>query len=76
MDSIENAHGFSGKTPIIPSRGFSVETLTGLTPSWKTELNKSISAMEDRISRWLQYCHKTCYEKGGCCGRQAYMIWR
>ena len=33
MNSIENAHGFSGKTPIIPSRGVSVETLTGVTPS-------------------------------------------
>ena len=25
------------KTPIAPSGGFSVETLTGVTPSWKTE---------------------------------------
>ena len=33
MDSIGNAWSFSGKTPIIPSRGFSVETLTGVTPS-------------------------------------------
>ena len=37
MDSIGDAWGFSGKTPITPSRGFSVETLTGVTPSWKTE---------------------------------------
>ena len=40
---------FSGKAPIILSRGFSVETLTGVTPSWKTELNRSIFAMEDGI---------------------------
>jgi len=49
MDSIGNAWGFSGKTPITLSRGFSVETLTGVTLSWKTKLNRSISAMEDRI---------------------------
>jgi len=53
MDSIGDAWGFSGKTSITPSRGFSVETLTGVTPSWKTELNRSISAVEDRISGWL-----------------------
>ena len=32
--------------------------------------------MEDGILRWLQYCHETCYEKGGHCGRQACIIWR
>jgi len=53
MESIGDARGFSGKTPIAPSRGFSVETLTGATPSWKTELNRSISAMEDGISGGL-----------------------
>ena len=53
MDSIEDAQGFSSKTPIILSRGFSVETLIGVTLSWKTELNKSISAVEDRIPEWL-----------------------
>jgi len=37
MDSIGNAQGFS------------IETLTGVTPSWKTKLNKSISAMEGRL---------------------------
>jgi len=31
--------------------GFSVETLTEVTPSWKTKLNRSISAMEDGIPR-------------------------
>jgi len=30
--------------------GFSVETLIGVTPSWKTKLNRSISAIEDGIS--------------------------
>ena len=33
MDSLGDAQGFSGKTPITLSRGFSVETLTGLTLS-------------------------------------------
>jgi len=33
MDSIGDAWCFSGKTPITPSGGFSVETLTGVTPS-------------------------------------------
>jgi len=76
MECIGDAWGFIGKTPIIPSGGFSVETLTGVTPSWKTELNRSISAMEDRIPGWLQHCHKTCCEKGGHCGRQVCMIQR
>jgi len=53
MESIGDARSFSGKTPITPSGGFSVETLTGVTPLWKTKLNRSISAMEDRISREL-----------------------
>ena len=57
-----------------PSRGFSVETLTGATLSWKTELNRSISAMEDRISGGLQHCHETCCKKGGRRGRRACMV--
>ena len=64
MESIEDA------------RGFSVETLARVTPSWKTESNRSISAVEDRISGWVQYRHKTCCEKGGRHGRWDYMIWR
>ena len=59
------------KTPIAPSGGFSVEILTGATPSWKTELNRSISAIEDGISGELQHRHKTGCEKGGHCGRRA-----
>ena len=51
IDSIGDVWGFSGKTSIILSGDFSVEILTGVTPSWKTELNRSISAVEDRISR-------------------------
>jgi len=51
MDIIGDTQGFSNKAPITPSRGFSVETLTRITLSWKTESNKSISAMEDRIPR-------------------------
>ena len=50
MDSIRDAQGFSGKTPITLSGGFSVKILTGVILSWKTELNRSISAMEDEIS--------------------------
>ena len=53
MDSIGDTWGFSGKTPITLSRSCSVETLTGVTLSWKTELNRSISAMENGISRGL-----------------------
>ena len=62
MDSIENAQSFS------------VEILTGVTPSWKTKLNKSIPAVEDGIPRGLQHCHKTCCEKDSCHRRQACMF--
>jgi len=65
MDIIGNAWGFSGKAPITPSRDFSVETLTGVTLSWKTELNRSISAIEDGIPGGLQHHYKMCCEKGG-----------
>jgi len=53
MDSIGDTQGLSGKTPITPSRGFSVSTLTEVTLSWKTKLNRSISTVENRIPRWL-----------------------
>ena len=76
MDSIGDTQGFSGKTPISPSEGFSIETLTGVTLSWKTELNRSISTMEDGILGWLQHHHKTCCKKGSHHGRQACMFWR
>ena len=65
MESIGDAWGFSGNTPIIPSRGFSVETLTEVTLSWKTKLKRSISTMEDGTPGGLQHCHKMCCEKGG-----------
>jgi len=65
MESIGDTQGFIGKTPIALSGGFSVETLTGVTLSWKTELNRSISAVEDRISGGLQYHYEMCCEKGG-----------
>ena len=64
------------KTPITPSGGFSVETLTRVTPSWKTELNRSISVMEDRIPGGLQHRHETCCKKDGRRGRQACMVQR
>ena len=76
MESIGDAWGFSGKTPIAPSGGFSVETLTGVTPSWKTELNRSISVMEDGIPGRLQHHHEICCEKGGCHGRRACIVQR
>ena len=76
MDIIGDTRGFSGKTPIALSGGFSVETLTGATPSWKTELNRSISAVEDGISGGLQHRHKTCCKKGGRRGRRAYRVQR
>ena len=63
-------------TPITPSGSFSVETLTGLTPSWKTELNRSISVMEDGIPGRLQHHHETCCEKGGRHGRRACRVQR
>ena len=58
------------------ARGFSVETLTGATPSWKNELNRSISAVEDGISGGLQHRHEMCCKKDGRCGRQACMVQR
>jgi len=76
VNSIGDAWGFSGKIPITPSRGFSVETLIEVTLSWKTKLNRSISTMEDRIPGGLQHHHKMCCKKGGCYGRQACIIWR
>ena len=71
-----DARDFSGIAPITLSRGFSIETLTGVTPSWKTESNRSISTIEDGISGWLQHCYKICCKKGGHCRRQAYVIGR
>jgi len=76
MDVIGDAQGFSGIAPIIPSGGFSVETLTGVTLLWKTKLNRNISTIEDGISGWLQHCHKVCCKKGGCHERWACIIWR
>ena len=55
-----NAQGFSSIASIAPSEGFSSETLTGVrrTLPWKTESNKSIPVMEDRISSLLHYCYE------------------
>ena len=38
-------------TPIAPSGGFSVETLTGVTPSWKTEYPGGCSTAMRRVAR-------------------------
>ena len=35
------------------AQSFSVEILAGVTPLWKTELNRSIFAIEDVIPRGL-----------------------
>ena len=51
MDIIEDTWGFSGKVPIIPSGGFSIEILTEVTLLWKTKSNSSISVVKDRIPR-------------------------
>ena len=65
MDIIGDAQSFSSKAPITPSSDFSIETLTVVTLSWKTQLNRSISTVEDRIPGELQHHHKTCCKKGG-----------
>ena len=72
--TIEDVQDFSGIVPITLSRGFSVETLTGVTLSWKTKLNGSISIIEDGIPGWFQHCCKVCCKKGGCCGRWALIV--
>jgi len=38
-------------TPITLSRSFSIETLTGLTPSWKTEYPEGCSTAIRRVAR-------------------------
>ena len=38
-------------TPIAPSGGFSVETLTGVTLSWKTEYPEGCSTAMRRVAR-------------------------
>jgi len=37
MNIIGDAWSSSGKAPIILSRGFNIETLTGVSPLWKIE---------------------------------------
>jgi len=76
MNIIGDGQGFSSITPITLSRGFSVETLIEVTLSWKTESNRSISTMKDRIPRWLQHCWKACCKKDGHYERRACIIWR
>jgi len=51
MESIGDAWGFSSNTPITPSRSFSVETLTGLTPLWKMEYLKGCSTAMRCVAR-------------------------
>ena len=57
--TIEDTWGFSSIAPITPSRDFNGETLIDMkTLSQKTELDRSISVMEDRISELLYYHYK------------------
>jgi len=51
MESIGDAWGFSSNTPITPSGSFSVETLTGLTPSWKMEYPEGCSTAMRHVAR-------------------------
>jgi len=51
MDSIGDAWGFSSKTSITPSRGFSVKTLTGVSPLWKTEYPEGCSTTIRHVAR-------------------------
>ena len=74
MDIIGDTWGFSSKAPMTLSKDFNVETLTRVTLLWKTESNRSISAMEDKIPRWLQHYYKMCCKKGSYYKRQACII--
>jgi len=51
MDIIGDTRSFSSKTPITPSGGFSVETLTGATLSWKTEYPEGCSTTIRHVAR-------------------------
>ena len=60
VDNIGDAQSFSGIAPIALSGGFSSKTLTRVrrTLPWKTELDRSIPIIEDRIFRLLHHCYK------------------
>ena len=64
------------------SQGYSTSPLISESILWTSTLvwtapdNRSISAVEDRILRWLQHCYKTCYKKDGHHQRQACIIGR
>ena len=45
-----------------------------MTLLWKTESNRSISIIEDRISELLHYYYKACYEKGSYHRRWACIV--
>ena len=49
--TIGDTWDFSSVALITPSGGFSIETLTEVTLSWKTKSNRSISIIEDRRVR-------------------------
>jgi len=51
MESIKDAQGFISKIPITLSRGFSVETLTGVSPPWKTKYPEGCSTTIRRVVR-------------------------
>jgi len=51
MDSIADVWGFSDKTPISPSGGFSVETLIEVSLLWKAEYPDGCSTAIRRVAR-------------------------
>jgi len=55
MDSIGDTQGFSGKTPITLSRGFSIEILTEVTLSWKTEYSDGCSTAVKIVDGGLDF---------------------
>ena len=59
MLTIGDTQGFSGIAPITLNRGFSVETLTGVTTSWKIEYPDGCStAMRHVVSKIGLYSWK------------------
>jgi len=51
MLTIRDTRGFSSIAPITLSRGFSVETLIGVTPPWKIEYLDGCSTTIRHVAR-------------------------
>ena len=75
MLTIGDAQSFSSIVSIAPSRGFSGGTLIEV---WLC--HGRLSQIEEFLSWKMEYSDsyitvmRTCYEKGGCCGRQTCII--